>query len=203
MKLAVLLFEGFELLDVFGPLEMLGHLGGELDISLVAESTGPVRSAQGPAACSERSFADSDDYDIVLVPGGIGTRREVDNPACIDWIARSASRARYTASVCTGAALLARAGVLDGRKATTNKLAYAWVCSQGPNTQWQAKARWVQDGNLFTSAGVSAGIDMALALIQHIWGTAKAEEIALWSEYVWNPDPASDSFAARHGLVAH
>jgi putative intracellular protease/amidase len=200
MKLAVLLFEGFELLDVFGPLEMLGHLGEALEITMVAERTGPVHSAQGPAAYSEQSFSGDAGYDILLVPGGIGTRTEIDNERCIAWITRHAANARYITSVCTGAALLAKSGVLDEKRATTNKLAFSWVCAQGPNTQWIAKARWVKDGNVFTSAGVSAGIDMSLALIEEIWGKVKAEEIAAWAEYRWNPDAADDIFAGRYGL---
>lgn len=195
MKLAALLFEGFELLDVFGPLEMLGQLGEELEIVMVSQTAGPVASAQGPAGYSQQCFVDDASFDILLIPGGMGTRTEVDNDACIDWIASHSSRASYIASVCTGSALLAKAGVLNGKKATTNKVAFSWVCAQGPETEWIAKARWVKDGNVFTSAGVSAGIDMSLALIQEIWGAAKAEEIAVWAEYLWNPDATSDVFA--------
>jgi transcriptional regulator GlxA family with amidase domain len=201
MKLAALLFDGFELLDVFGPLEMLGQLKDDLEIVMVAEATGPVCSAQGPAGYAHCSLKEDDAYDIILIPGGMGTRSAVHNDACINWIARHAASASYIASVCTGAGLLAKAGVLDGKQATTNKLAYAWVCAQGPKTQWIAKARWVKDGNVFTSAGVSAGIDMSLALIAEIWGQSRAEEIAVWAEYSWNSDAASDVFAARHGLV--
>jgi putative intracellular protease/amidase len=201
MKLAALLFEGFELLDLFGPLEMLGQLGDELEIIMVSETPGPVPSAQGPAGYSQRSFVDNTAFDIILIPGGMGTRREVENEICLNWIASHASRARYIASVCTGAALLAKSGVLDGKKATTNKMAFSWVSAQGLKTDWIAKARWVKDGNVFTSAGVSAGIDMSLALIAEIWGKAKAEEVAVWAEYQWHPDAANDIFAAKQGLV--
>ncbi len=200
MNLGVLLFEGFELLDVFGPLEMLGQLD-DLSIEMVSESIGSVKSAQGPAAFAEKQLNSSTNYQIILVPGGVGTRREVNNPATIRWISENAAKATYVASVCTGSALLAKAGVLNEKKATTNKLAYSWVLSQGPQTEWIAKARWIQDGNIFTSAGVSAGIDMSLALIKEIWGERKAQEIADWAEYHWNQDFTNDVFSEKQGLV--
>lgn len=199
MKLGVLVFEGFELLDVFGPLEMLGQLGDELSIDIVSETVGSVTSAQGPSINSVAGF-DSALYDIILVPGGKGTRTEVNNPKLIAWISRQASSAKYITAVCTGSALLARAGVLAGKSATTNKLAFHWVTSQLPDANWIAKARWVQDGHIFTSAGVSAGIDMSLALIAHIWGQDRAEKIADYSEYVWNSDPNNDMFSAKYNL---
>ena len=199
MKLGVLLFEGFELLDVFGPLEMFGQID-DLDIYMVAEKAGAITSAQGPAVMAQEVLSKKFDYDIVLVPGGLGTRKEVENTGVINWISGQASRAKYVASVCTGSALLAKAGVLDGKNATTNKLAFSWVCSQGLNTNWIGKARWVQDGNIFSSAGVSAGIDMSLALIDEIWGKRTAETIADWTEYQWNSDPNDDVFAEKQGL---
>lgn len=101
MKLAALLFEWFELLDVFGPLEMLGQIGEELEIVMVSQTIGPIPSAQGPAGCSQQCLVDDASFDVVLIPGGIGTRTEVDNDACINWIATHASKARYIASVCT------------------------------------------------------------------------------------------------------
>lgn len=199
MKLGVLLFEGFELLDVFGPLEMLGQID-ELSIEMIAAEIGAVNSTQGPAVLAQETLLGKACYEIILVPGGIGTRKEVENTEIIKWISEKASKARYITSVCTGSALLAKAGVLDGKKATTNKLAFSWACSQGPKTQWVAKARWVQDSNVFTSAGVSAGIDMSLALIKEIWGEPKARSIADWAEYQWNSNPNDDVFAAKHGL---
>lgn len=199
--LAVLLFEGFELLDVFGPLEMFGQLRDQLSITMVAQAPGPVRSAQGPAAYADLALEQAARFDAILVPGGIGTRAQVNNPAVMEWIAQRAASGAYVLSVCTGSGLLARAGVLTGRRATTNKMAFAWVREQGPSTDWVAKARWVRDGAVYTSAGVSAGMDMALGFISDYWGRAKAEQIALWSEYEWNDDPTADRFAQCHGLA--
>ena len=190
----VLLFEGFELLDVFGPLEMLGMLNKEFTIRLVAETV-EVASAQGPRSITDDRTADRRDYDIVLVPGGMGTRREVENVALRTWLIEAAAKAEIVASVCTGSALLARAGLLDGRRATSNKLAFDWVMTQGPKVDWQRCARWVEDGKFFTSSGVSAGIDMALALSARLCGIDRARQAAQWAEYTWHEDSEDDPFA--------
>jgi putative intracellular protease/amidase len=191
----VLLFEAFELLDVFGPLEMFSMLPDDFAIRLISQQA-PVVAANGrPRSVVDDHFADDRHYDILMVPGGMGTRREVDNTALLHWLAAAAERAEIVASVCTGSALLAKAGLLDGRKATTNKNAFDWVVSQGPNVQWQRRARWVEDGKFITSSGVSAGTDMALALIARLCGFERAREVAGWAEYVWNEDSADDPFA--------
>ncbi len=201
MKLAALVFPGFELLDLYGPLEMFGMLREELSITLVAENTGMVAATQGPKAVADASFATEKHFDILLVPGGLGTRREVDNGALTGWLRQAAEQARLVTTVCTGAALLARTGLLDGLKATTNKAAFRWVESQGPAVKWQAKARWVEDGKYLTSSGVSAGMDMALAAIARLFDIEKARAIARYAEYRWVEDAGDDPFAAVHGLV--
>ena len=198
--LAVLLFPEFELLDVFGPLEAFGQAKDWFRVVTVAERPGPVASAQGPRAVADHGFADCPPLDILLVPGGMGTRREVSNAALVDWIARQARGAETTTSVCTGAALLARAGVLDGRRATSNKRAFGWVAAQGPKVDWVRQARWVDDGNVVTSSGVSAGIDMALHLIGRIAGPAVRDDIATRMEYEWHSDAADDPFAKVWGV---
>jgi transcriptional regulator GlxA family with amidase domain len=197
----VLLFPDFELLDVFGPLEAFGQARDWFRVLTVAEQAGPVASAQGPRAVADHGFDDSPPLDILLVPGGMGTRRDVTNQRLLDWIGAQARRAELTTSVCTGAALLARAGVLDGRRATTNKRAFGWVTEQGPKVEWVRQARWVDDGNVVTSSGVSAGIDMALHLIGKVAGPAVRDEIATRMEYTWHDDAANDPFARVWGLV--
>jgi transcriptional regulator GlxA family with amidase domain len=112
-----------------------------------------------------------------------------------------AQEARFVASVCTGSALLAKAGLLDGKRATSTKLAFAWVVKQGPRVKWIRKARWVQDGNVFTSSGVSAGMDMALGVIQHIFGLDTALGVARRAEYIWNEDKSFDPFARAAAKV--
>jgi transcriptional regulator GlxA family with amidase domain len=199
--LGTLLFPGFELLDVFGPLELFGHLKSQLRLAIVGPSAGPVKSAQGPETLAEFGLDDAPALDLLLVPGGIGTRTAVNETRLIEWIRSRAAAAELVMSVCTGAALLARAGALDGRRATTNKRAFAWVESQGPKVEWVRQARWVRDGNVVTSAGVSAGMDMALAVIADLYGERASEELALVAEYEPHRDPTWDPFAARHGLV--
>jgi transcriptional regulator GlxA family with amidase domain len=199
--LGALLFPEFELLDVFGPLEAFGHAKAWFRIVTVAEQAGPVTSSQGPRAVADHGFADCPPLDILLVPGGMGTRREVSNVRLIEWIARQARRAEMMTSVCTGAALLATAGILDGRRATSNKRAFAWVAEQGPRVDWVRQARWVDDGDVVTSSGVSAGIDMALHLIGRIAGPAARDEIATRMEYEWHDAAAHDPFAKVWGLA--
>lgn len=196
-----LIFPGFELLDLFGPLEMFGLLPERFTIRLVAERERQVRSGQAPVARADDLFADGRHYDILLVPGGPGTRSEVDNGALLDWLRAQAESAEFVTSVCTGSALLAKAGLLDGRNATSNKKAFAWVQAQGPKVRWQAKARWVEDGRFLTSSGVSAGMDMTLALIARLHGEAQARQVAAWAEYDWHSDPNWDPFAEIYGLA--
>jgi transcriptional regulator GlxA family with amidase domain len=199
--LGVVLFPGFELLDVFGPLEAFGMLKDEVRIVTVAARAGAVASAQGPRALAEHALEDAPPLALLLVPGGIGTRVEVGNAALLDWIARRAAAAEMVMSVCTGAALLARAGVLDGHRATTNKRAFAWVVEQGPRVEWVRQARWVDEGRLVTASGVSAGIDMALHVIARLHGREASARIATAMEYRAEDDPSNDPFAKVWGLV--
>lgn len=196
--LGTLLFPGFELLDVTGPLEVLGNRNLDpvpFRLVSVAETAGLVASVQGPRMEAEHSFDDCPPLDAILVPGGGGTRREVDNPKLIAWLAERAAGCEMVISVCTGSGLLARAGVLDGRRATSNKRAFDWAVSQGPGVEWIRRARWVEDGRYFTSSGVSAGIDMTLHILARITTLDEARRIARVIEYRWNEDSEDDPFA--------
>ena len=199
--LGVVLFPGFELLDVFGPLEAFGNLPGTYRVTMVAEQAGPVASAQGPRVVADHGFADCPRLDLMLVPGGIGTRDEAENPRLLQWLARRAADADIVTSVCTGTALLARAGLLDGKRATTNKAFFQWVADQGPKVEWVKQARWVDAGKFVTSSGVSAGIDMALHVIARLDGRDLAENLARMMEYEWHTDADVDPFAKVWGLV--
>ena len=198
--LGVVLFEGFELLDVFGPLEMFGLAADHFEIRLISESGGVVASRQGPKSICDDSFQSAPAIDVLLVPGGIGTRREVNNPVLLNWLKKRSQHAELVASVCTGSALLAKAGVLDGLRATSNKLAFAWAASQSEKVQWQQQARWVEDGKVFSSSGVSAGIDMALAVIAKLVSQQAAEDAANFAEYTWQRDADCDPFASVVGV---
>ncbi len=195
--LGVLLFPDFEVLDVFGPLEVFGNLSvrEHFRVLTVAETAGPVASAQVTRAVADHGLADCPHLDVLLVPGGLGTRREVENEALRRWLVARAADAEMVMSVCTGASLLARAGLLDGLRATTNKRTFDWVVTQGPRVQWVRKARWVDAGKFVTSSGVSAGTDMALAMMARLVDRSTAEQIARLMEWTWCRDPDDDPFA--------
>ena len=129
-----------------------------------------------------------------MVPGGFGTMQQLQNASAARLAARARAAARFTTSVCSGSAILAKAGILDGKKATSNKQMFSFLASQGPAVDWQKSARWVEDGAVITSSGVSAGIDMALAVIAKLFGTETAEQIAAGTEYEWHRDPTEDPF---------
>jgi len=188
-----LIFPGFEMLDLYGPFEMLAF---HWDVRLTATDPGPVRASRGPESLAEA--APEGPIDILLVPGGMGARAGVEDARLIALLDRLAGEARLTATVCTGSALLARTGRLDGRRATTNKRAFDWVRGQGPGVDWQESARWVVDGPSWTSSGVAAGMDMALALIADAKGREAADRLAWQVEYRWEDDPENDPFALAH-----
>lgn len=200
-QLGVVLFPGFELLDVFGPVEMFGNLPGVVEVSMVAERAGAVASAQGPEVLAKYGFANCPPMDMLLVPGGMGTRNEIDNPAMLEFLQQRVATAEIAMTVCTGTALFARAGVLDGHRATTNKMWFQWVADHGPKVEWVKEARWVEDGKFATSSGVSAGIDMALAIVRRLCGDDVSDNLAKMAEYDWHKDASWDPFARIHGLV--
>ena len=129
-RVTVVLFPGFELLDVFGPVGLFGHVP-EIEVEYVANIAGPITSAQGAQVIATRCATDLETVDILLVPGGAGSRTLVDDAEFLDWLNNLGSRARLVASVCTGSALLAAAGLLEGKRATSNKLAFDWATSFG------------------------------------------------------------------------
>jgi transcriptional regulator GlxA family with amidase domain len=204
IRIGVLLYPDFELLDVFGPLEMFATLGhARARIHLIAATAGPVKSAMaadgplGPAVLAEHGYADAPALDILLVPGGFGTVPALADEALLGFIRERAATTPIVASVCTGSALLARAGVLDGKRATSNKQFFDLARRQSDRVQWIEAARWVDDGAVVTASGVSAGMDMALALIERLLGTEAAEQIAITTEYTRHRDADRDPFVAH------
>jgi transcriptional regulator GlxA family with amidase domain len=194
LRLGAVFYENFELLDSCGPLEMFGSVRPEIEIVTVAERAGPVASAQGPTVVADHGFADCPPLDLVLLPGGIGTLAALSNERLLEFLRASARNARVTMSVCSGSALLAKAGLLDGLRATSNKQFFNLAVSQGERVEWVTEARWVDAGRFVTSSGVSAGMDMALAVIERLFGSARAEQIAVLTEYEWHRDPGWDPF---------
>ncbi len=187
--IGIVLFPGAEELDWAGPWEVFGiATAGIADARVVtlAEQCEAVRSWNGLRVLPDYAFADAPPLDLVLVPGGFGTRKEVDNPVLIDWLARTAPTCQWVTSVCTGATLLAAAGLAQGKRVTTHWAVVEELRKQAPDTTVLEKVRYVRDGNLVTAAGVSAGIDMSLWLVGQIWGVEHARNTQRGMEY----DPA-------------
>lgn len=215
VTLGVLLFPGFEMLDAYGPMEMWGSLkhaparfwgdaSKRVGIRLVtiAAAKGPVASNQGPKTVADFGFADAPALDYLLVPGGIGVMPVLQDKATLNWLRVQSKKARLVMSVCNGASLLAAAGILDSRPATTNKMAFAKSTAPGPKVRWVPRARWVDDGEVVTSSGVSAGMDMTLAVIARLYGQPLSDWMALVAEYEPHRDSAWDPFAVKAGLVS-
>ena len=203
-RVAVIVFPGFTVLDAYGPIQAFGSCGTTrpdgtrhrfFEIFTIGDKPGAVSSGEGPATQVEYAFPDAPAWDILVVPGGFGTRPLVKDEAFLKRLALASERSAITTTVCTGSALLARTGLLDGRPATSNKIAWEWVIAQGPRVLWQRHARWVDDGDVLTSSGVSAGTDMALALIARLNGRDWAVMAARNMEYLWNEDASDDPFA--------
>jgi transcriptional regulator GlxA family with amidase domain len=184
-KFGFLLFPGLEELDLVGPWEMISLWGKRLDgpeaCLTVAQYRQPVACAKGMSLIPHASFDDCPPLDYLLVPGGQGTRTEVDNAALIRFVARQAQGARAILSVCTGAFILHRAGLLKGRRATTHWASMERLAALGDVTV--TPERVVRDGTVWTAAGVSAGIDLALAFIASVAGDEVAGKVQLGAEY--------------------
>ncbi|MEX2237567.1 MAG: DJ-1/PfpI family protein [Dehalococcoidia bacterium] len=184
-NIAFILFNDAEELDFVGPWEVLTSMRHVDEDAArcytVSEHGGTVTCAKGLRVLADYSFADAPKPDIFIVPGGMGTRTEVDNPAFMAYIGEVAKSAEISTSVCTGALVLERAGLLKGKKATT------WW-GMRPHLGEKdgvevVEERWVDEGDVITAAGVSAGIDMALHLVGRLWGPEKARLVQKYIEY--------------------
>ena len=187
--IGLLIFDGAEELDFVGPWEvftMAGKARDDIRVVTIAERAGPVACAKGMRVLPDHTLADAPQLDVVMVPGAIGTRREVDNPVVIDWLRRTAPGLRWVTSVCTGALLLCEAGLARGRRVTTHWAFIEDLRKRYPDVEVLADVRYVRDENLCTAAGVSAGIDLALWLTGQIWGVDTARNTQRAMEY----DPA-------------
>ncbi|OLN84996.1 Isonitrile hydratase 5 [Colletotrichum chlorophyti] len=212
----MILYRAFEPLDVYGPLSALGSLARsyQMNLALITETMEPVTLRPVSAAMNplNSSFFSEflpthtyetapKDLEVLIIPGGLYTRSPYLN-STIDYVKRTYPSLRYLITVCTGASVAARAGVLDGRRATTNKAAWADTIRHGPNVEWVPKARWVVDGNVWTSSGVSAGIDATLDFISQVYGAQIAKDIGIAMEYDWHTDPSWDPFADLYNLTS-
>ncbi len=190
MRIGILIFDDAEELDFVGPWEVFKMAReskpDEFELLLVAERDAPVRCRGGMRVIPDVTTADCPKLDVLLVPGGQGTRVEVENAALLVWIAKIAETCQWVTSVCTGAMLLTAAGPARGKLVTTHWAFVETLRSRKEASEVLADARYVQDGNVVTAAGVSAGIDMALWLIGQ-WQTPEfARQVQRYMEY----DPA-------------
>ena len=206
-NVGILLFPDVELLDFAGPHEAFSaaqrDMGGLFNTFTVAERPGELRTPSGLRVTPDYTLETAPRIDILVVPGGIGTRREVDNPRLIAWIGQIAAGAELTTSVCTGSFLLARAGLLDGKRATTHWGSVARMRDAFPRVDVLDNARWVDDGAVVSAAGVSAGIDMALHVIERLCGAEAAASSARLMEYdYWTLGEQPDARQATTDVVA-
>ena len=143
---------------------------------------------------ADHGFEDCPKLDMVILPGGIGTLAEGSNPRMLEFLTARAAAAEIVMSVCSGSGLLAKTGMLDGLRATTNKQFFSLVAAEGPGVEWVREARWVDAGKFVTSSGVAAGTDMALGVIARLWGEERAERVAALTEFAWHRDASTDPF---------
>lgn len=196
-QIGIVIFERVEELDFVGPWEVLNlavRLGAEASVCLVSERGGAVRCNDGLSVNVNYDFANCPPLDLILIPGGMGTRAEVDNPVLIDFVRQQAARSSWVTSVCTGAFILERAGLLGGRRVTTHWASLDRLRALG--TADVTEERFVVDGNLVTSAGISAGIDMALWLVGQLWGKPLALQTQKQMEYYPRPPFTEEEMAA-------
>ncbi len=192
-SIGILLFENFETLDVFGPVEIFGRLKDLYKIEFYSLEGGLVTSSHNVKIQTEK-LLNTNTFDIFLIPGGMGTRKEVNNIQMISTIDSISKSSTHVLTVCTGSALLAKTGLINGLQATSNKRAFDWVCSQESKVNWIKKARWAVDGKFYTSSGVSAGMDMTLGYIRDTYGIGLARKIAYEIEYTWQENKDVDEF---------
>lgn len=215
----LLLFEGFQVLDAAGPMDCLNILAmfmeKEMKVSVIAKSLdfvtpGPADKSQPGGAFNGQqlykpthTFDNAPQLDVLIVPGGRGCRADLKEE--VDFIRRvhdgydEKPPAQYLFSVCTGSAIFARAGILSNVRATSNKMSWTWVTEQGKSTHWIARARWVEDGRIWTCSGVSAGIDGMVAWIARVYGEDAAQQVCNIIEHTRVKESGDDPFAELNG----
>lgn len=198
--LGAVVFPGFQALDLWGPLEVFGDCAPAVKPLLIGPVLEPIASAQGPRIIADVTFDIAPRIDLLLIPGG-HVQPQKSNRELLQWIQTRAEDAELVMTVCNGADLLAQTGLLDSRRATTNKALFRSISAAHPAVNWIPQARWVEDGKYVTSSGISAGIDMAFGVIARVAGPSVAAGLAVHLEYERHHDPTWDPFAAIHNLV--
>jgi transcriptional regulator GlxA family with amidase domain len=194
-NVGILVFDGVEVLDFAGPFEVFSRTrlvpgtdsrrtdeSAPFEVFTVSRSHDPVLATGGLEVRAKHAFADAPRIDLLVVPGGFGTRPLLEDEETLEWIRRAAASCRKLTSVCTGSLLLAKAGLLDGKRATTHWGALDLLESAGPRVTVDRERRVVDDG-VITSAGVASGMDMAFYVVEQLFGRAVADETAKFIEY--------------------
>lgn len=192
-RVGIVLFDNVEVLDFCGPFEVFSttRLNEEnrhkqtspFEVLLISEHERPVVTAGGMEVLPHCTFQNCGSLDILLVPGGLGTRTEIENPVILDWIKLRAAEVQTLTAVCTGSMLLGKTGLLDGLKATTHWRSLDWMRDSFPAVNVDYGKHFIRDGNVYTSAGISAGIDMSLKVVAQYLGEDTAKSTAKHMEY--------------------
>jgi transcriptional regulator GlxA family with amidase domain len=193
LNVAIFIFNDVEVLDFAGPFEVFAVADDLAEHTLfhaytVAELPGAVRARNGLRVVPDHTFESAPKPDIIVIPGGFGTRPLLNRPVVLEWVRQQSRQAQYTVSVCTGALLLAKAGLLDGLQVTTHHLRLDLLRELAPTATVHADRRFLDNGNILTSAGISAGIDVSLHLVARLCGKETAEKTAAHMEYAWSND---------------
>ena len=205
IHVGAVVFDLFELLDLFGPLEFFGLLERDAEISVIAESRGPVRSSSGPAAMAEGTMAESAGFDVLLIPGGIGTRTLIQNPPFLTELKRLAQGSQIVATICTGSMLLASTGLLNGRNATSNKRVFQLVKNHAPEVRWMASPDYSRSSwqcSHMHGCRCVGGMDAGFL---RLWaespltriGRSGCDGFRRWSERCWNDRRPADRSATK------
>ncbi|MBN9390513.1 MAG: DJ-1/PfpI family protein [Chloroflexi bacterium] len=204
LNVGILIFDDAEVLDFCGPFEVFSvtrlldatdRPDGRTEatkpfaVFTIAERNRTVKAVGGLRVEPHFTIENHPPIDILVVPGGMGTRREVNNPVLTDWIRKVSGETRLNTSVCTGSFMLGQAGLLEGHRATTHWLSLDRMQQTFPTVTVVRETRWVDEGNLVTSAGISAGIDMSLHVVEKLLGRDVAENTTRQMEYAWNENP--------------
>jgi len=190
-RVSIVIFDGVEVLDFCGPFEVFSVTGERQGLKpfvvhTVAEEARPIIARGGLHVNPEHTFDDCPDPDILVVPGGFGTRREMNNSRMLTWLKDKAAKAELVLSVCSGALVLGKAGLLDGLTATTHHCALDELRAISPQIKIDSSRRFIDNGGVIVSAGISAGIDMSLHVVSRLLGEDQAAETAKYMEYQGN-----------------
>jgi len=194
MKISIVLYHDFETLDVFGPVEVFCKVES-FSINFYSQKGGLVANRDNLQVQTKPLSEAYGNTDVLFIPGGWGAREEVKNQPFIKCMQELGNEAKYVLTICTGSAILAKTNLLDNKSATSNKRAFDFPVSLNSKVKWIKSARWVEDGKVFTSSGISAGTDMALAFVAKLKGIVTAKEIASIMEYRWNENSEQDEFS--------